>query len=89
MTVHGLLAARLGFACLCGALAIPAAAVGLGELQVHSSLGEPLDATVDLAVAPGATLRPDCFSLARPREGGLPSVSRATSALEPDGAGRR
>lgn len=87
MTAHRFPATRLGLACLC-AIALPAAAVGLGELRVHSSLGEPLDATVALA-EPGPKLRADCFSLGRPRDRALPAVARATFAVEPDGVGSR
>ena len=70
-------------------LALPAVAVGLGDLQVHSSLGEPLDATVALVMAPGTTLRPECFSVGRARADGLPGVPRAAFSVEPDGASWR
>lgn len=67
MTAHPLPALRQALACVLAGLAGPAAALGLGELQVHSALGDPLDATVKLEAADG-TPRPDCF-----RQGPVPT----------------
>ena len=89
MTAHPPSVFRSILACLLVGAATPAWAVGLGELQVHSALGEPLDATVALSSAPGAIPRADCFALGRAGAGGLPGVPRATFSVEPDGSGWR
>ncbi len=89
MTAQPPLFFRSILACLLVGVATPAWALGLGELQVHSALGEPLDATVALSSAPGAIPRADCFAIGRARAGGLPGVPRATFSVEPDGSGWR
>ncbi len=78
-------------ALLAGALWLPgtAGAIALGELQVHSSLGEPLDASVAVSAGPEETLTPECFFLSRPEALGAPQVSRATFALESPGGRAR
>jgi len=89
MTAHATPAGLRTLALFLAGLAVPAAAIGLGELKVHSWLGEPLDATVALAAEPDARPRPDCFSLGRARAGGLPGIARATFAVERDAAAWR
>jgi len=61
-----------------------AAGLGLGELSVRSSLGQPLHATVNI-LDPGATITPECFSLA-PSEGGIAPPLRAQLSLEQAGS---
>lgn len=89
MTAHPSPISRRALACLLAGLGLPAGAIGLGELRVHSSLGEPLDATVSLAMPAEAKPRPDCFSLGRLASPELPAISRATFTVEPDGAAWR
>lgn len=57
-----------------------AAALGLGELAVHSHLGQPLHATVRL-LDPAASTVAECFLLA-PTEGGVAPLPRAQLSLE-------
>lgn len=62
--------------------ALPAMAIELGDLTVHSSLGQPLRASIAYALAPAEQLFSDCISL---RSGatasGLPNVGRATISV--------
>jgi hypothetical protein len=74
--VYFLLGLGLGFA---GS----AAGLGLGELDVRSSLGEPLHATVNI-LDPGETTAQECFSLA-PSEGSIAPSLRAQLSLEQSG----
>jgi len=75
---------------LCAAAAIaalPAGAVRLGDMRLHSALGAPLDATV--AIAPQAAdgrIGPECFRLGRARATPLLLESRATFAIESAGS---
>ena len=85
MTAHACPAFRWISACLLVGATAPVQAMGLGELTVDSSLGEPLNATVALETAPDAIPRADCFKLGQARAAGLPQISRATFAVEPDG----
>ena len=70
----------------CGFLAGPASALELGELKVHSSLGQPLRASVAYALQPNEQIHDYCIYL-KPGSSadGLPSVSNATIAVG-DGA---
>jgi pilus assembly protein FimV len=92
MTAHARSRSRRAassFACaMAWALALPAAAIGLGDLRVHSALGEPLDATVALVVAPDAKVRAGCFSAAPPM-GKLPGVPSPRFSVESGGTGPR
>jgi hypothetical protein len=63
-----------------GSLAIaPAFALELGDIKVHSTLGQPLRASIAYALAPNEALSDTCVSL-QPglSSGGLPSVDRAS-----------
>ena len=62
----------------------PAFALGLGDLSVHSHLGQPLHATVKLLSAP-ATLPADCLSL-RASDSGLAAPAQARLRIERSGA---
>jgi len=55
-----------------------ASAMGLGELTLHSRIGDPLWAEIAL---PGAVTRTDCFRLVPGNDDGLPSVHRAELRL--------
>ena len=71
-----------------GLAAAPAAfALSLGELDVRSALGEPLDARIPLSLAPGEEPDPSCFTLARDAEAGVPVVTQAQLTVEPNPAG--
>ena len=87
MTAHPFPAPRLALACVLAAVALPSAAIGLGELQVHSALGDPLDASAAIESAQGETPRGECFRVGPLPTGELPAVTRATFAVEPEGAG--
>lgn len=76
-------------ACLLAAGALPCAAVGLGDLQVHSGLGEPLDATATIEAAADARPTSRCFRQGRVPAGELPALPRAIFSVEADGAGWR
>jgi hypothetical protein len=62
----------------CGLLAGPVSALELGEIQVHSSLGQPLRASVAFALQPNEQIHDYCIYL-KPGilADGLPSVSSA------------
>ena len=68
---------------------LPVAAVRLGELKVHSALGEALDASITLKPAAGETLGPECFRLGSARSRRLLLDSRATFAVSPAGSAPR
>ncbi|HLU05977.1 MAG TPA: hypothetical protein VKZ91_05420 [Woeseiaceae bacterium] len=70
----------------CGFLAGPASALELGELKVHSSLGQPLRASVAYALQPSEQIHDYCIYL-KPgfSADGLPSPGTATIAIR-DGA---
>lgn len=71
-------------ACLMGlGLTTPAWAIGLGDLTVHSHLGQPLHATVEVLGAP-ANLEAACFSL-RPADNGVGALPQARFRVEPRG----
>jgi hypothetical protein len=58
---------------------VPAAAIELGEVKVHSTLGQPLRASIAYALGPQEAISDACVTL-QPNMGasGLPSVSRAS-----------
>ena len=59
--------------------ATPATALELGEVKVHSSLGQPLRASISYALGPNESISDTCVTLqpAAPG-GGLPSVDRGS-----------
>ncbi|MDJ0812141.1 MAG: hypothetical protein QNJ23_00315 [Woeseiaceae bacterium] len=59
--------------------AAPASALELGEVKIHSSLGQPLRASISYALGPNEALSSDCVTLqpATPG-GGLPSVDKGS-----------
>ncbi len=64
-----------------GSLAtLPAAAVELGELTVHSRLGDPLRASIAVALGPNEAIDRSCVTVA-PIANGWPGVGPATVAV--------
>jgi pilus assembly protein FimV len=62
--------------------AAPAAALELGELKVHSALGQPLRASISYALGPNEAISETCVSLLPSAPGGgVPSVSRGSVAI--------
>ncbi len=59
--------------------AAPASALELGDVKVHSTLGQPLRASIAYALAPNETMSDTCVSL-QPMmgAGGLPSIDRGS-----------
>lgn len=61
-----------------GLAAVPAAALELGELELHSALGQPLRASIAYALGPNERIADYCVSLrAGPAASGLPTLTRA------------
>lgn len=59
--------------------AVHASALELGDVKVHSSLGQPLRASIAYALAPNEAIFDTCVSLVGgPSASGLPSVSRGS-----------
>jgi Tfp pilus assembly protein FimV len=67
----------------CLACASPAAALGLGDLDVRSSLGQPLYATVKI-IEPGKASSADCFTLQASAQAVAP-LPRVQLAIEQQG----
>jgi len=63
-----------------GSLAIaPASALELSDIKVHSTIGQPLRASIAYALAPNEALSDTCVSIQRGlSSGGIPSVNRAS-----------
>jgi phage tail protein X len=69
-------------------LAAPAAgAVSLGNLEVRSALGDPLDARIAVTPGAGESLRGACFSLSRDPGSGVPRLSDAELVLQRSASG--
>lgn len=64
------------------AVASPAFALSLGDLEVRSTLGEALDARVPLGLAAGEVVDATCFALARDSEPGVPVVAEGLLTVE-------
>jgi pilus assembly protein FimV len=75
-------ALRGGLASAIALLAWPCAAVTLGEVQVRSALGEPLDARIPLAVAAGESIERACFGLVGDPGAGVPTIAAGTISIE-------
>ena len=70
------------FAVSGGLGALPAAALELGEVAIHSTLGQPLSASIAVALAPTEQLSATCVSLQRTAsDSGLPVVRDATISI--------
>jgi len=68
-------------------LPLPGFAAGLGELTVHSQLGEPLRAEIPVSAGPDDKLDSNCFRLEAIRDAELPVIPRARLLLEKRRAG--
>jgi len=65
-----------------GLAALPVHAIELGEIQVHSTLGQPLRASIAYALGPSESLYDFCISLSQGQQGnGLPSVRQASVSV--------
>ncbi len=65
-----------------GLAAGPAAALELGDLTVHSNLGQPLRASIAYALAPNEMLSNTCVSVnARGSTGGLPGIGPSSVSI--------
>ena len=65
-----------------GLAAGPAAALELGELTVHSNLGQPLRASIAYALAPNEMLAETCVSIDTGRSAGsLPGIGSSTVSV--------
>ncbi|HUP29982.1 MAG TPA: hypothetical protein VM122_07415 [Usitatibacter sp.] len=60
----------------------PSAAVVLGEAQVRSALGEPLDVVIPLKPGPAESIERACFTLPPGNEAGLPDVGPGSVSIE-------
>lgn len=54
----------------------------LGEAEVRSALGEPLDVRIPLTPSEGEALDPACFTLTRAAPGGLPAVTEGFVSID-------
>ena len=62
-----------------GLAAAPAGALELGDIKVHSTIGQPLRASIAYALGPNEALADTCVSLQRGgASNGLPSISNAS-----------
>lgn len=80
-----LVAASIVCACL---VSPPSFALSLGDITVHSRLGQPLRATVPVLTAPGETVEDNCLSLGkRPQQGddGSSYLTQGRLSLETTG----
>lgn len=75
--------ALLPLVAISGSLAVtPAAALELGELTVHSSLGQPLRASIAYALAPNEMLSNSCVAVGGGRStGGLPGIGKSAIGI--------
>src|SRR5690242_1576358 len=58
-----------------------AQAITLGDAQVRSPLGQPLDARIPVSAAAGESMRGACFSLSPQASAGAPALTDAELAL--------
>ncbi len=60
-------------------VAAPASAIELGDAKVHSTLGQPLRASIAYALAPNETISDSCVSLVGgPNTSGMPTIRHAS-----------
>ncbi len=65
-----------------GLAAVPANAIELGDIQIHSTLGQPLSASIAFALGPNESLYDYCISLSQARPtNGMPSVRSANVSV--------
>lgn len=63
-------AAKLHILLFCLSLSTPLFSAGLGQIRVHSALGERLDASIPVIASDSESLTSDCFQLTAPHEDG-------------------
>lgn len=56
--------------------------MALGEPVVRSAVGEPLDASFPVTLAPGESMSPSCFSLVRDAGAPVPQLTAAVLSIE-------
>ena len=61
--------------------AAPASALELGDVKVHSALGQPLRASISYALGPNESIADTCVSLLPAAPGGLPSVGKGSVSV--------
>ncbi len=76
-TLDPLLPALLAIGGVAGLMAKPASAIELGQLQIDSTLGQPLSASIAYALNPHEELYSYCVSLKRGADTGLQHLTRA------------
>ena len=76
-TLDPLLPALLAIGATAGLMAKPASAVELGQLQIDSTLGQPLSASIAYAINPHEELYSYCISLKRGPDNGVQYLTRA------------
>ena len=76
-TLDPLLPALLAIGATAGLMAKPASAVELGQLQIDSTLGQPLSASIAYALNPHEELYSYCISLKRGPDNGVQYLTRA------------
>jgi len=59
-------------------VAVPAAALELGEVKVHSTLGQPLRASIAYALGPNEAISDTCVTIQPNVATGMPSLNRAS-----------
>ena len=64
---------------------IPVGAIGLGDMVLHSRVGEPLRAEVPINAEPGETVEARCFTLAPLDGSDLPVISAGRTKLVREG----
>lgn len=64
---------------------IPVGAIGLGDMVLHSRVGEPLRAEVPINAEPGETVEARCFTLAPLDGSDLPVISTGRTKLVREG----
>lgn len=69
-----------GISVYAGLISLNASAFVLGELELHSHLGQPLRASIPISVGRDELVGPECFSLGKPSSRGEPGLSYVTQA---------
>ncbi len=72
----------LAFASSLAFVAPPALALSLGEPQVRSALGEPLDLRIAVKIDKGESIEPSCFTLSPDPNASVPRLTSARVSLE-------
>ncbi|WP_156924350.1 type IV pilus assembly protein FimV [Derxia gummosa] len=63
----------------------PAGALGLGEIEMRSQLGQAFHAEIPVRLAEGETLTSACVNLPRVADGDIPGIGRANVTIESRG----